>query len=178
MQQFESNVQKICRILDRVAGICIFLTMLLVVANILLRECFNRPIVGAYEMVCMLTAAAIGLAVAHCALQEGHIAVDYLVNMLSDAQRRLIAVITNFLGFTFWALVTFCLLRYGISMINNGMVSATMQIPLAPFVFLIALGFLVLCLVLFSKMGALIVIKEKSLGWAPDKIKAWARSAQ
>ena len=90
MKQLTNFVTSLSRHLDKIAGLCVIGTMLLVVANILLRTLFSKPILGSYEIVSYLTALAIGFALAHCAVQSGHIAVGIIVDRLSKSLQAVI----------------------------------------------------------------------------------------
>jgi len=88
METFKAIVHTASRAIDGVAGLALGGVAVLVTANILLRALLNRPIVGTYELVGYLTAAVIGLSLAHCALQNSHIAVDFLVEHLTEGRQR------------------------------------------------------------------------------------------
>lgn len=144
MQRF---VTRLSQYLDWAAGWALVATMLLVVGNILLRL-FGRPIEGTYEWVGFLTATAIGLALAYCAVQQGHIAVTFLVDKLPPRLQAVIDLITGLLAVAFLVLAFWESVVYGTSMAISGEVALTTQTPFYPFIYLIALGLLVLALVL------------------------------
>lgn len=149
MEAFTRLVQGLSRNLDRVAGWALVATMLLVVGNIILRL-LGRPIQGTYEWVGFLTALAIGLALAQCAVQDGHIAVTFLVDKLAPRAQAVVvfcggAVSVAFLAFAAWEIG-----RYATSMVRSGEVAMTTQVPFYPFIYLIAFGFLVFCLIVFT----------------------------
>lgn len=151
MKQFTGLVAGLSRALDRIAGFCMVAVMLLVVTNILLRAVFNRPILGTYEYVASLTAVAIGLALAHCAVQNGHIAVSFVVEKLPGRIQAAVDVVMNIIALLFWSLCAWQVGKYANTMAVSGVVSPTTQMPFYPFIYLVALGLLVLCLVLLLK---------------------------
>jgi len=145
-------VTGLSRLLDRLAGLCMVAMMLLVVANVLLRALFKRPILGTYEYVGFLAAAVIGLSLAYCAVQNGHIAVSFVVDRLSPRMQAIVDIIVNALALCFWSLSTWHVGKYAYSISVNGVVSSTTQTPLYYFVYLVAFGLSVLCLVLLVKV--------------------------
>lgn len=153
MKRYSGIVEKLCQVTDRIAGWCIAATMLVMVLNIILRAVFKQPIVGTIDYVNILTAMAIGLALACCALQNGQIAVDFVVERLSTRKQALIDIMTNLVALVFWGLAAWYLAGYARSMVVSGLVSTTSQVPLYPVVYILALGFLGLCLVLISKLA-------------------------
>jgi len=151
MKQFTGLITGISRALDRIAGFCMVAVMLLMVVNILLRVLFNRPILGTYDYVVFLTALIIGLALAHCAVQNGHIAVSFVVEKLPKKIQEAVATVTTTIAMLFWGLCAWQMGVYANKMAVSGVVSSTTQIPLYPFIYIVAFGLLALCLVLLVK---------------------------
>jgi len=120
--------------------------------NIILRTLFNRPLLGTVEYVNILTAVTIGLALAYCAFCDGQIAVDFLMEKLPLRLQATSEIITGILAFGFWALVARYMLDYSYEMLTTGLVSSTVQIPMYPVSYLIALGLLALCLVILYRI--------------------------
>jgi TRAP-type C4-dicarboxylate transport system permease small subunit len=147
MKQFAGLVTGFSRLLDRIAGFCMVAIMLLVVANIVMRAVFNHPILGAYEHVGFLTAAMIAFALAHCALQDGHIAVGFVVDRFPARVQSMVDTILNIIALGFWSLSAWFVLQYANSMKTSGVVSPSAQVPVYPFVYLVAFGLAALCLV-------------------------------
>ncbi len=151
MKQLTDFVTGLSRHFDKLAGLCVFGTMLLVVANILLRVLFNKPILGSYEIVCYLTALAIGFSLAHCAVQSGHIAVGIIVDRLPKILQAAIDSAINLTTLIFWSFCVWHLAEFAHTTAKSGLVSPTAQIPLAPIIYLIALGLASLCLVILVR---------------------------
>lgn len=151
MRQFSGIVTELSRILDKIAGFFMVALMVLVVVNVLLRVVFKSPILGTYEYVGFLTAAMIGLALAYCAVQNGHIAVGLVVDRLRMKTQAYIDIVVNVTALSFWGLATYYVGLYAKSMTVSGVVSPTTQTPFYPFLYLVALGLLVLCLVLLVR---------------------------
>jgi len=138
--------------MDRIAGLCLVSVMVLVVANILLRTIFNRPILGIIEYVGFLTAATIGLSLAFCAVQNAHIAVSFVVERFPARMRATIDVLVNTLACGFWGLTAWQLWVYAGSLAASGVVSSTAQVPYYPFVYLVSVGLFALSMVLLAQL--------------------------
>lgn len=152
MQTFKKIVHTGSRYIDILAGFILAGVAGLVVANVLMRAVFNRPIAGTYELVGYLTAAVIGLSLAHCAVQNSHIAVGFLVDRLPRVTQRFIGVIVNFPSFVFLCLISWYMVSYGNTIALSGRVSSTIQLPFYPFIYLVALGFFMLALVIAFRL--------------------------
>ena len=147
MKKLEVFVSKASHLLDGIAGWGVVVTMLLVVVNILLRALFNSPIQGVYEITGFITAVVIGLGLAWCALQKSHIAIEFIVEKLPLKVQNVIHIISGVLIMVFLLFISYRLFFHGFKVIASGEVSATAQIPFYPFIFLVAIGFLLLFLV-------------------------------
>jgi TRAP-type C4-dicarboxylate transport system permease small subunit len=153
MEGFSDFVTKLSGILDKIAGLFLAGSVLLIVVNIILRAVFNSPFLGTYELVSLFSAALIGLSLAQCAVKNGHIAVTIVTDKLPKRFQELIDGVMTLLGLCFWSLAAWQVVVYGISLKSTGVVSPTTQIPFYPFVFLIAFGLFALCLVLFRNLA-------------------------
>lgn len=147
MKKLEVFVKKTSQLLDNLAGWGVVATMLLVVINILLRTVANRPIQGVYEVVGFITAVVIAFGLAWCAVQKGHIAIEFIVEKLPVKAQSVIHVSSGFAIMLLLLFISYQVFHHGFKVIASGEVSATAQIPFYPFIFLVALGFLLLFLV-------------------------------
>ncbi len=162
MEHFRVFVTKLSSFLDKIAGWVMVSVMLLVVSNVLLRELFKKPVLGTYEYVGFLTAALIGLAIAYCALKDFHIAVGFMLEKFSPRIQRVVEIFTGLISFIFLAFSSWHIIDYAGSMIASGEVSPTTRTPFYPFIYVVAIGFIALCMVVFLKLTESIrkVVKE------------------
>lgn len=151
MKHLAGVVKGVSSILDKLAGLCLFFVMLLIVVNIILRTVFNQPILGTYELVGFLTAMGVALALAHCAFQEGHIAVSFIMERFPQKIQSITAVFVNAVSLVFWGAAVWALGKFGYAMKIRGLVSPSAEIPVYPVIYLVAFGLLGLCLVLSFK---------------------------
>ncbi len=161
MQLFESVVTKMSRTLDSLSGIILAATALLIVANILGRALLQSSILGTYEMVGYLTAGVVGLALARCALENGHIAVGLVVERLPLGVQRVIEIITGIPVFIFICFISYNLFVYGRSIAISGEVSPTTQLIYYPIIYLVAIGFFVLALTVLLRLFQLFIGGEQ-----------------
>lgn len=147
MKKIENFTAKASRLLDDIAGWGIVVTMALVVVNILLRTIFKSPIKGVYEYTGYFTALIIGFALAQCAIEKAHIAVDILAEKLNPKMQLVINTVLGSIMIVFLAFSSIQILLYGMNVLRSGEVSATAHIPFYPFIFMVSAGFFILCLV-------------------------------
>lgn len=67
----------------RIAGLVIFILMILVTTDVVLRKLFNSPIRGQLDFTTMAMIAFSVLCISHCYRQSGHVRMDLLIRMTS-----------------------------------------------------------------------------------------------
>ena len=152
MKSLEGLVENLSRVMDRLAGFCIVLMMLLIVSNIILRAVFKQPLVGTVDYVNILIALTIGLSIAYCAFQDGHIAIEFFVDKMPASVASVTNLIINLIALIFWGFAAWYMIGFADSMNANGLVAATSQIPLSPVAYIIALGLMAICLVILLQL--------------------------
>ena len=147
MFRFERLIYLMSNRLNWVAAGAIVAMMLLTSADVILRL-FRHPIPGTYEIVGLLGAVVISFSLAYTSVEKGHIAVEFLVQRLPRNVQAFIEAINNFLGIFLFGVIAWQSILYAADLRQTGEVSMTVQMPTYPFVYGIALGCGLLCLVL------------------------------
>ncbi|MFZ5596889.1 MAG: TRAP transporter small permease [Bacillota bacterium] len=151
MKRYTALITGFSRALDTIAGLSMVAVMVLIVGNILLRVLGGRPFLGVYEYVVFLTAVMISLSLAHCAVQNGHIAVSFVVERMPLRVQALVDLLMNAITLFFWGLCAWQMGVYAKSTADSGLVSPTTQISSYPFIYLVAFGIATLSLVLLGR---------------------------
>ncbi len=152
MKSLADLAENLSRIMDRIAGFCIVVMMLLIVSNIILRAVFKQPLVGTIDYVNILIALTIGLSIAYCAVQDGHIAIEFFIDKMPASVAAVIKSMVNLIAVIFWGFAAWYMMGFASSMNANGQVTATSQIPLSPVAYIITLGLMAICLVILSQL--------------------------
>jgi len=121
--------------------------MFLTVADVILRI-FKRPIVGAYELVGLLGAIVIGFSIPQTSRIKGHVLMGFLTGRLPRWVQNALHVLTRLL-----AIATFVIIGWNVWMLGEdyrrvGEVTLTIQLPMYPVAYGIAVCCFVECLVL------------------------------
>lgn len=151
MDFFDRLVQALTWWTAQVGQIILAASMTIIVANILSRLVW-KPVPGTVEIVELFGAVMLAMGIAYCAVKKGHIQVDVLVERFSPRVQAAIDVITNsialfFSGFLAWETIVFAT-----RMMHRGYVTAHLQLPIYPSIYLVAFGFFMLSLVLLSNL--------------------------
>ncbi|MCL2312989.1 MAG: TRAP transporter small permease [Firmicutes bacterium] len=145
-------IKKICSITDMLAGVCFFSVMALVLSNIIMRNIFRMPILGTVEIVGLLTATGLGLALSNCEMNNGNIVMDVFTEKLPKKAQKIIDVVVYLISLVFFAIVVWRIFVFAGTSFTNGRVTSTASIPIFPFIFLLGINVFFLCVVLAYKL--------------------------
>ncbi len=160
MQTLDKLVSIISWQASRFSQVALFLIMLLIVGDIVLRN-FWKHVPGKVEMVELLGVILLGLGVAYCQQKRGHIAVGVLVRRFPLRLQAVIDSFTSLLAVVFTCLLSYQLFIYGTRMLERGYSTGHLGIPMAPFIYLAGAGFLVLVLVLLRDLVSALIVSVK-----------------
>ena len=141
-------IKNAAKVFAEIAGWLLFVCMLIVTLNVILRKVFNSPLLGTYEWVGILSALVISLGLAYCAVVGGHIAIDFIVNKMKPGLQRIIAMICGGISCLVMGGVTVSLFFYANNLALSGEVTPTTKIPYYIFVYVAGVGFVVFLAVL------------------------------
>ncbi|KAF0154868.1 MAG: tripartite ATP-independent periplasmic transporter DctQ [Syntrophaceae bacterium] len=134
---------------NTIACAAVIAMMLLSSADVVLRL-FGKPIPGTYEMVGLLGTIIVSFALAFTSMEKGHIAVEIFVEKLPQRAQFAIEAFTNFVSFLLFGLIAYQAYIYALDIKKSGEVSLTLQMPIYPFIFGMAVSFGLLCLLLIA----------------------------
>jgi len=156
-------IEVLADIFAKTAQLALFLTMLIIVSNVLIRIWW-KPIPGTYEIVELLGALLLSLGVAYCAMKKGHVSVDVIVEQFPARIQNIIDTLSNLIATAFIFAIGREAIRQSNRMMDRGLRTAHLHIPIHPFYFLVAFGIIMLGFVLLLRtirMLHLSVVGEK-----------------
>lgn len=148
MKGFLDGVLKINRLMQTIAAIALTFMITLTTADVVLRA-FGRPILGAYEIVAICGGIVIGFTTPITSWMRVHISLDFLANRLPGQGRNLLNIITRCVGIGLFLMISWSVMKIGTSFRTGGEVTGTLQLPLYPIAYGIAVCFFILSIVLF-----------------------------
>jgi TRAP-type C4-dicarboxylate transport system permease small subunit len=144
----ENSIVRIQRVLDKIttgvswvgAG-ALILMVLIVVANVVGRYLFRKPVLGAVEMVGLLTVITVFCVLAFTEAKGAHIVVDILVSRLHGRTKAILASIMALLGAVFFIIMGWQGWNLMLSNLSPFVrVTGVLSIPFAPFMLVMAFG--------------------------------------
>lgn len=131
------------KILIIMGGVAVLALMSLATLNVCLRV-FGMPYRGTYELVAFLGAVVTAFALGYTQKKRSHIVVDVFTDHYPQKLKNIVESIGFFIGTIFFAIIAWVILRWGLQIARSGEVSETLKIIYYPFIFCVAIGFLIL----------------------------------
>ena len=150
MVRFEKLINSLTYKFNWIAVFAVVAMMILTSADVILRL-FRHPIPGTYEIVGLLGAVVIAFSLAYTSAEKGHIAVEFLVQKFPRNVQSFIMFVNDLIGAALFGLIAWQSILYASDLKQSGEVSMTIQMPVYPFVYGIAFGCGLLCLVLLTE---------------------------
>lgn len=151
MRSMTQRLGWLSRGLNALSAAAVMAMMLLTCADIVMRL-LRRPITGTYETVGFMGALCVSFALAQTSVDKGHIAVDFLVQRLSDRTQQIVEVVNSSLCAIFFIIVAWQCAGYASELKASGEVSMTLQTPIYPIVYGLAAGCAILSVVLAARI--------------------------
>ena len=160
------TLRKISLFLNRifvfVAAIALLLMMFLGFGNVLFRTIW-KPIEGSYELIGFLGAMTTALALGYTQIRKSHISVDIITSHYSKRWQKITNGISYLVTAIFFAIAAWQTELWGTNVWRTGERSETLRIVFFPFVYVVALGFAFLALILILDFLSLFKKKSSSL---------------
>lgn len=147
----EKGLLPVTRLLDRMAWVVLFVMMTMTMVDVVLRKFTNMTIIGAGEITEIMMASVVFCSLAQCQVDEGHIRIDLIMRKAGPKVQAMVDVMTQFLCFGIFCLVTWGTFKHGIEIMEWEEVSIDLAIPIYPFVFITVIGSAMLALILLYK---------------------------
>ncbi|MCZ6860948.1 MAG: TRAP transporter small permease [Alphaproteobacteria bacterium] len=149
-------LDRVIRGLALTAGGVLMVLAFYTVFAAMMRYLFNAPLEGVLDYSQMALVVVVFFAIAYCGRSGGHVAVDLFVNMLGQGLARRIEIVIKLLSSAVFAVLAWQSHRAALGAIEFLEATDTKNIPHAPFLWIIALGSLLYCLVLALEAAILV----------------------
>ena len=152
MPSFKKTTMRFSSVFNMVASASLFAMILLTCLDVSLRYFFNRPITGTYDLVGLLGAVIAAFSMPYTMLEKGHVAVEILIQQLSDRKRLVIETATHTVGMVLCLALVWQCIVLARDMKTAGEVTPTLLLPFYPIVYCMAACFFLLCLAILVNL--------------------------
>jgi TRAP-type C4-dicarboxylate transport system permease small subunit len=147
VKRFLDGVLRINEAMQAVASVSLTFIILLTTSDVVLRL-FRMPIPGSVEIIAIAGGILVGFTVPITSWMRGHISVDFVLNWLPERAKGVVNVITRCVAIILVLLISWNCAKIGAGFMKGAEVSGTLEIPLYPVAYALAVCFLMLALVL------------------------------
>lgn len=148
MKLLSNFFESLDKIFTIIAGATMFIMMLWIFADVMLRTFFNSPIQGTIEVTGeYLMAILVYLMLSNTQKHGGHVSVDLFQNVYSKKFKKFIKFITHLIAAGFFLTIGILNFKEGFEYLDQEIYSVgVLHYPLAPAMFIISLGIFMLTL--------------------------------
>jgi TRAP-type C4-dicarboxylate transport system permease small subunit len=146
MTAIVKRIKSLNYLLAYVGSYVLFGMMLITTCDVVGRYLLNLPITGAYEITEAMMVTLVFFFLGYTQAEKSHVAVDLAVNLLPHKLRVLIDITTHILSFLMILLVGWMSIVRWRELMEIGEHTPILFIPVSPFLLILALGCLVLCI--------------------------------
>lgn len=147
-ENFEKVIALTSRVLNNIGMAFLILLMLVITADVLLRATLNRPIRGANEISEFMMILVVYLAVAYTQRMKAHVSVDLLTSRFPQRAQAIVESVIYLLSLGICSMIAWQAFVYLKRLWDINRVSDILKVPVAPFSLVLAIGFIIFCLVL------------------------------
>jgi TRAP-type C4-dicarboxylate transport system permease small subunit len=137
------------RLLGYVSAVMLGCMMMLTVIDVFMRYVLNAPITGATEVSELMMVIVVFPALAWIAVERTHIRVDLLVVKWPHRTQLLFEIVTLLLALATFVIITW---QSVLESMEVNMATSLLEVPEAPFHWIMTVGFAMLCLAIVSHM--------------------------
>ena len=138
---------RVCFALGLTAAACLLFMMLLTVTDVILRY-MGWPMKGTFELTKLLLVSLVFIGVAYTQVKKGHISVDVAFSRLPKKAQGVVGGIISLLSLGLFSLIAWQGFLQAEFLWLKSQTTGILGIPIWPFLLLVALGSIVLCLLL------------------------------
>ena len=130
------------------AGATLSLLVLLMAVDVTLRRVFNSPLTFSYEIIEFGLVIVVWGSVLYSTIRERHISIDVLVSRFPAKTRQFFRLTFDFISSVVLLLIGWQSITYAVDLRDMQLMSSMLDIPIYPFVFIVALGAILAGLIL------------------------------
>lgn len=149
MDAFEKALNWVNKLLRLIGAMAVVGMMAVTCLDVVLRG-FDHPVVWAVDMVGFLALMSLACALPITHAEAGHVGVDLFVGKLKPRTQAWFDATTSLVSSVLFGIVAWRMWLYAAELASKGEVSMTVQIPKSPFIYLVAVCFVMLAVTVFA----------------------------
>lgn len=147
MAHIEKWLNSLCKLLNSIAKGALFFMIFIPSFDVFLRVFLDKSILGSEELVSLIQVIIVFFALAYTAAKKGHIGVDLIYDRLPKRVQPIVNSVISFLCMMLCSLIAWQAFEHGREVWDSNLTTVVLKVPVFPFEFSTALGFLLTALV-------------------------------
>ncbi|MBP1696932.1 MAG: transporter small permease [Deltaproteobacteria bacterium] len=135
-------MKKIVVVMSYVGVGAVMCMALLTGVDVVGRYAFNKPVQGGVELVELLMGIIVACGVAVTTAADDHISVDTIFGKLPSSGKHVLRVFAGIICTFVFAILAWQGVNGGIDAVDSGRTTSILKVPISPFQFFLAIGFL------------------------------------
>jgi TRAP-type C4-dicarboxylate transport system permease small subunit len=164
MNAFERVVRFITEKMAWISMIAVVGCVALVMTDVIRYNLIHEPVPGAHELVELIASVILSTSIAYVTFVKGHVSVDILVDRFRPGTQAFFDLVNSIISLAFTAWLTVGVFVMAMRNHRYGWVTGVLQIPRAPFMFLIGAALGLTCLVLVMYAIKAVIVLRKGVG--------------
>jgi TRAP-type C4-dicarboxylate transport system permease small subunit len=161
MNAFEKVVQFITVKMAWVAMVAILTCVAVVMTDVIRYQVVHEPLPGTHEVVELIASVILSMGIAYLTFVRGHVAVGLLVDRLRPRVQAVYDLINALISLAFTIWLTQGIIEMATRNLRYGWVTGVLEIPRAPFMYLIAVSLALTCVVLVRDLIKAVMVIRK-----------------
>jgi len=164
---YRKYITSVSKVLESVGLAALACMVIVAVVDVIGAKLFKWPVPGSTEITGLLQVVAIGGGLAFSKIDGRQIYVGFLMDSVSGRVKTALQTVVSLLSLGFWAVASWMVFDYGLSLLDRGTGTFLLGIPLYPFAFWVAVCCCVLlCLLIILDLVGPMVSRRKTGGGA------------
>jgi len=145
-------MQRVWKFIDQVAdkmkrvGAALLVIMVALTCLDVVGRLFRHPVFGSVELMSLMGAVAVAMALPYTHAEKGHIGVEIVMDKLPRRVRDFFELITSLLSLLLFGIVTWKMFEYSVKMKESGEVSMNLGLPEYLIIGVVGFGFIIFTL--------------------------------
>lgn len=163
----ERRIEPFARILNAIGACTALIMVFLVTAHVLSRSLLRKPLIGTVEIEEMMIVILVFLGMAYTQVRENHVSVDFITSRLPQKIQDHLSSATSLLSCGLFFLLSWQSIVLSWTYLEKNVATFHLRIPIFWLMWIIALGFFLLALLLLKDylQVASRIIRERGSSW-------------
>lgn len=161
MNAFEKVVQFVTEKMAWISMVAVVSCVALVMTDVIKYNLFQGQIPGTHELVELIASVIMSTSIAYVTFVRGHVSVGIMVDRFRPRTQAFYDLVNGIISLAFTAWLTVGVFIMAMRNLRYGWVTGVLQIPRAPFMFLIGATLVLTCLVLVMYLIKAVIVLRK-----------------